>query len=877
MNNQSMRMHLTFAFAIVALIPILVLGGLQVYQIKRITDDYNKTQAQTTYRLADAVQTYIYYHKNAVETLATTVSASSPPFRTRESLTLKLQSVHSNLPSFAELYVVDNAGKINAAYPGRGQTSVLGADVSGRDYFQEVKKTNTTTITPLFRGFENPKKPVLAIVSPVYNEWKQWDGLIVGVLDLEAFAQLVAKYDYGTDAYPVVLDNMGRAIYHPSGSIVDALTDLSGEQVVSDTRTHEKGQGKYRLSVEAAEELITYKHIQDLDWTVWVARSYQAVNAAFIHSLWTTFLLLVLTLLVTVIVGTLLAKRLNNTIHALVGYTEKLADGDFGEPDKQSIAARRGPYELMMLAEHFSRMAEQIKENQHALIALNAELESRVTERTQSLLRKNRELAAVNRLLTPVMPNRTTNDLIEESMTSLRDLIGQEVKLYLYPHQGRLSLGGRTGGDGLQEASRAEHEEDVRRPVVPIHAGNVELGRLILPTSAESSLAEGDRRFLQTFANTTAIILHNDMLHSSIRHEHATWNAVLESMSEAIVLIDTDHKVVYANRRMSDMFQLEDNQLVSMTEDELFQIMEDKLLKKDGAWTGLRTNPRIPATCTVLDENGKERFISVSVFHVMGEERSFGKGYIWRDITKEHEIDALKNDLISLASHEFKTPITSIRGGVETLLRTDAEWDEAFKRELLEGIREDIGRIQDLIDEWLDISKIESGALRVNLQPVRLHAVIQSAIRRIPRFAGMADARFEVELDSGLPLIRADKSRLEQVMVNLFLNAVRYNVNRPHIRVTAEPDADYVHIRVQDNGIGMAAEHLDKIFERFYRVDVSSSRQTGGTGLGLTICKGIMEAHGGYLSVTSSPGAGSSFIISVPKYDWEEGDGHEEA
>lgn len=880
MNNPSLRLHLTITFAIMALIPILVLGSIQIFQIKNITNEYNKTQMQTTYRLADAVQTYTYYHRNAVETLATTISASSPPFRTRESMTLKLQSVKNNLPGFAGLFVVNRSGKVSAQFPDPGASSqhqLLGADLSGRPYFQQIETTETTTITPLFRGPEGADKPAIAIAVPIYNDQKQWDGLVVGVLDLQGLASLVTKYDYGTDAYPVVLDSQGRAIYHPDRALTDTLTDLSAEPVVRETKTQEQGQGKYASGVHRQDELVTYKKIRDLGWTVWVGRSYKAVNAAFTDTLQTTFLLLVLTLLLTVIVGNLLAKRLNSTIHALVGYTQKLADGIFSEPDKK-IASRGAPYELQMLADHFFRMAGQIRENQRALIELNAELENRVAERTQSLLRKNQELEIVNTLLTPFMTRRTAGEFIEDSMAHLRHFIHHEVRLRLYPHTGSTSLGRFKGAGGTfapQEARDSNGEP--AGIIIPVHSGGLALGEIVVGSGGDPALTDNDRKFLLTFANTVAIILQNDMLLSSIRHEHATLNAVLESMSDAIVLIDTEQNVVYANRRMTEQFGIPMLQLLSMTEEALFDEMAMKLAERDDEWTAFTKKQRLHAKCKVVGDNGKERFISVSAFQVSGEEYSFGRGYVWRDITKEHEVDALKNDLISLASHEFKTPITSIKGGVETLLRPDAEWDESFKQELLEGIHEDIGRIQDLIDEWLDISKIEAGAMRVNVQPLRVPSVVQSAIQRLPQHAGAEHAEFVLELDSNLPLISADKLRMEQVLVNLFTNAIRYNQNKPVIRISAEADEQLVHIRVQDNGIGIAPEHADKIFDRFYRVDVSSSRQTGGTGLGLAISKGIIEAHGGRIRVESTPGEGSTFIISVPKFRWKEGQDHEEA
>ncbi|WP_171650295.1 ATP-binding protein [Paenibacillus foliorum] len=864
MNKQSLRLHLTITFAIMAMIPILVLGTIQVLQIRNITNDYNKTQSQTTYRLADAVQTYTYYHRNAVETLATTISASGPAFRTRESMTSKLQSVKDNLPGFSSLFVTNANGVVTAHYPEQGASHLqplFGMNMSSSDYFIKVKATEATTISSLFRGPESGNEPTIVIAAPLYTDQKQLAGIAVGVLDLQQIKLLVTKYDYGYDAYPVVLDPTGRAIYHPDREITSSLADLSTEPVVKDAQATEQGSGKYHSNISKQSELITYTTIKDLGWTVWVGRSYTSVNAALSDSMQTTLILLAFTLVITVIVGNLLAKRFNNTIHLLVGYTRKLADGVFGEPQRDMTPAWGVPYELDMLANHFFRMAEQIKENQRALIELNAQLENRVTERTQSLLRKNQELEIVNVLLTPTMPNQETNGMIDESMRQLHDLIGVEIRLRLYPY-----------------SQTSQNHEEPAAAVIPVTSGNSPLGELVVFSGGGAPIPEHDRKFLLTFSNTIAVIIQNDILVSRLRHEYASLNAVLESMSDAIVLIGIQQNVVYANRRMTEMFAIPTQELLDMTEEGLFGEISVKLSDCHEEWTHLTTKQRTQATLKIRDDNGKERFILVSAFQAAGDERIFGRGYVWRDITKEHEIDALKNDLISLASHEFKTPITSIRGGVETLLRTDAEWEESFKRELLEGIHEDIGRIQNLIDEWLDISKIDAGAMRLNRQPLRVGAVIDNAIHRLPQQADFANTEFDIRLSSDIPLIYADKLRMEQVLVNLFTNAIQYNDNKkPFLRIMAEADEAAVHIHIQDNGIGMAEEHLDHIFDRFYRVDVSSSRQTGGTGLGLAICKGIMEAHGGRVQVRSTPGTGSTFIISIPVFNAKEGEDDEEA
>ncbi|MNI25319.1 Sensor protein SrrB [compost metagenome] len=349
-------------------------------------------------------------------------------------------------------------------------------------------------------------------------------------------------------------------------------------------------------------------------------------------------------------------------------------------------------------------------------------------------------------------------------------------------------------------------------------------------------------------------------------------------MSDAIVLIDMERKVIYANRRMTEMFTIHNQELLAMTEETLFDAIAAKLPDNPEVGSPFIREGQLSAKIRIRGNNDRDIFIQVTSFQVAGEEHYFGRGYVWRDITKEHEIDSLKNDLISLASHEFKTPITSIKGGVETLLRTDTEWEDSFKQELLEGIHEDIGRIQELIEEWLDISKIESGAMRINRQPLSIRSAIHTAMHRLPKHASFEDVVFDLSLDEGLPPIYADKLRFEQVLVNLFNNAIRYNhSSQPQIRISASQDEAFVYIRIQDNGIGIPSDHVDHIFDRFYRVDVSSSRQTGGTGLGLAICKGIVEAHGGHIRVQSELGSGSTFIISLPHIQWKDGYELEEA
>lgn len=169
-------------------------------------------------------------------------------------------------------------------------------------------------------------------------------------------------------------------------------------------------------------------------------------------------------------------------------------------------------------------------------------------------------------------------------------------------------------------------------------------------------------------------------------------------------------------------------------------------------------------------------------FSVVSDDIKIGEGLLIRDITKEEEIDTLKNNLISLTSHEFKTPITNIRGSVETLLRTDVEWEPDFQYELLEGVHEDIERIQHLVDDWMDISKIESGSMYIERNMVRADHVIEKSIELIPlALKDDATLKFHNQAEDYL-FFYADKTRVQQVLVNLFTNALRYN-DDPHKRI----------------------------------------------------------------------------------------------
>jgi len=225
-------------------------------------------------------------------------------------------------------------------------------------------------------------------------------------------------------------------------------------------------------------------------------------------------------------------------------------------------------------------------------------------------------------------------------------------------------------------------------------------------------------------------------------------------------------------------------------------------------------------------------------------------------------MERLRSEFVSSVSHELKTPLGFIKGYVTTLLRTDVLPSEATRREFLEVIRDEAGKLQELVDNLLDTARLQAGGLMVDKKPVDLGALARSVVEKARETSPMH--RFALEFPDVFPLVLGDERRLEQVLNNLIDNAVKYMPDGGTIRVRGEVQDHRIAVGVQDGGEGIPEEYLGKVFEPFFRVDAPLTRQVRGTGLGLAICRGIVEAHGGTIWAESRPGRGSTFTFTLP-------------
>jgi len=234
-----------------------------------------------------------------------------------------------------------------------------------------------------------------------------------------------------------------------------------------------------------------------------------------------------------------------------------------------------------------------------------------------------------------------------------------------------------------------------------------------------------------------------------------------------------------------------------------------------------------------------------------------------RDMTRARETEELKSTLLSVISHELKTPVALIKGYAGTLRREDANWDRQTLNESLAIIEEESDRLNKLINNLLDASRIQAGGLRLRFGYLRLDLLAQKVAAEFRT----QTSRHTITLDfpEPLPPVMGDEERLREVIGNLLSNALKYSPQGGVIVVGGRADAGEVRVFVSDQGIGVAPGERQKIFEHFYRVDNASTRKTQGAGLGLFLVKAVVEAHGGMVSVESEPGKGSTFSFTLPR------------
>lgn len=237
--------------------------------------------------------------------------------------------------------------------------------------------------------------------------------------------------------------------------------------------------------------------------------------------------------------------------------------------------------------------------------------------------------------------------------------------------------------------------------------------------------------------------------------------------------------------------------------------------------------------------------------------------YLQNANKKLKELDRLKNDFVSMVSHELKTPLTAMKTSSEFL--RESECNREIKEEMLDLIIRNIDRQARMVDDLLDISRIESGKMKFTPEDVNIKEIIEIALHNVAKHAKDKSINIMVNCPENVPVIRTDKDKLIRVFVNLLTNAIKFTPEEGEVTIIVENHEDHLQTSIKDNGIGISKEKRDKIFDKFYQVDSTATRKAGGTGLGLAIIKGIIDGQGGNIYLESETGKGSTFTFRLPK------------
>jgi two-component system, OmpR family, phosphate regulon sensor histidine kinase PhoR len=335
----------------------------------------------------------------------------------------------------------------------------------------------------------------------------------------------------------------------------------------------------------------------------------------------------------------------------------------------------------------------------------------------------------------------------------------------------------------------------------------------------------------------------------ALETERARLAAVFDQMTDGVLIADPSGLVLFANPAAGRMFELDE-----VVNQNIAEVMRAHQLIE--AWQACQVSGEIKSASVEMPN--RQQFLQLIAIpdHFAG-----GSLLLIQDLTRVRHLETVRRDFVSNISHELRTPLASLKALTETLQDGALEDSEAAQRFLVR-IEAEVDALTQMATELLELSRIESGQVPLDLKPVNPTNLLYSTLDRMRMQAERAALTITVVCPSDLSNIRADAPRLEQVLVNLIHNSVKFTPPGGQVILSAQQEEDFVRFAVQDTGGGIARTDLPRIFERFYKTD--RARSTGGTGLGLSISRHIVEAHGGRIWVESEAGKGSTFFFTVP-------------
>ena len=341
------------------------------------------------------------------------------------------------------------------------------------------------------------------------------------------------------------------------------------------------------------------------------------------------------------------------------------------------------------------------------------------------------------------------------------------------------------------------------------------------------------------------------------RRESRLLQSVVVAMKEGMVVLDHDRKIRVANDAFRQLFRTPFDPVGRL----LAEVVRDPSVFRE-LEAALPPGGEIREILLHLPGPGRSFELRVSPLTGNSPDEPSGTLILFFDVTRLEALERVRREFVADVSHELRTPLTSIKAFVENLIE-ERLTDQQESLRFLDIVRKHADRMGALIDDLTDLSLIETGAVALDLDTVDAAEIARDVVSQLAFRSRTLGVEIRLELASPFPLI-ADRRRLEQVLVNLVDNAVKFNKKGGTVRIAGSVSEGHPRVTIEDTGTGIAPDSLDQVFHRFFRADKARSRELGGTGLGLAIVKHLMRLHGGQVSVASELGRGSTFTLEFP-------------
>ena len=401
---------------------------------------------------------------------------------------------------------------------------------------------------------------------------------------------------------------------------------------------------------------------------------------------------------------------------------------------------------------------------------------------------------------------------------------------------------------------------------LPMVIGDEVIGIIYVIRAFGADFTLHDRQLLADFADQAAITVQNARLYQQVEAERARLNAIIENSGDGVMILDPDRTIRTWNRALVNMTGVSVADAIGR---HCYDVLD---LKTSGGISVCRTAcPLVypPSDGRLYAEGDTRRVDGVKVSLADNYSPQYDReGNIVqvianvRDVSRLRDAEEMKNMLLSVISHELKTPVSVIKGYAGTLARQDANWDRETLTEGLRIIEEEADKLNELIDNLLDASRLQAGGLKLQFTYIDLPSLAEKVVQKLR--TQTQRHTFSVDFPPDFPPVQGDYERIREVLSNLLNNAIKYSPGGGLIRVSGTVRDNEVVISVSDEGVGIPEDEQERIFEPFSRVDSSLTRQTPGAGLGLFLVKSVVEAHGGRVWVESELGHGSTFSFTLP-------------